>query len=246
MKWAPILMYHRVLPDTSGADRFACTTARLERQLRLLQKLGYRALTMSQLLGLGLRERSVGKFAALTFDDGTRDLVDHVLPLLDKYEAAATVFPVAGWTFDEPDEDSVQLTGYQLRALPPYIEIGSHGMSHLRLPGLSPEEMLAEVTGSRERLRDITGRHIDIFAYPYCAIDPAAVVAVAVAGYRAACGGPQSSHRRYSLQRLEVHRDRQLTFLMKITGLWSRLRSSGTVRALRRGAGGLRPSEAEP
>lgn len=246
MKWAPILMYHQVLPDASSGDRYACSTARLESQLRLLQRLSYRALTMSQLLGLGLRERSVGKFAALTFDDGSRDLLEHVLPLLDKYDAAATVFPVAGWTFDDADDGSVQLTSYQLRALPPYIEVGSHGMSHQRLPGLALEDMAAEATGSRDRLREITGRPIDMFAYPYCAIDPSAVVAVAVAGYRAACGGPQSSHRRFSLQRLDVHRDHQLSFLMKVTGLWSRLRSNSTVRALRRGASGLRPSEAEP
>jgi len=246
MKWAPILMYHKVLPDPTPGDRYATSLARFEAQVRVLRRLGYRAVTMSQLLGLGLRERALGRFVALTFDDGTRDLLDHILPVLDRHEGAATIFPVAGWTQDDADESTGQLTGYQLRGLPPWIEIGSHGMTHRRLPGLPPDELAVEVHQSRERLQEITGRPVDLFAYPYCLLDPASVVAVASAGYRAAVGGPHSSHRRYSLQRLQVNRDPRPLFLLKITGLWSRIRGNSTVRALRRSTGGLRPREAKP
>lgn len=246
MRWAPILMYHQVLPSPPSNDRYAVSLERFEAQVRLLRRLGYRAVTMSQLLGLGLGERRLGRFVALTFDDGTRDLLTHVLPVLDRYEAAATVFAVAGANAGDGLPSEAHLSGEELRALPAWVEVGSHGLTHRRLPGLPQAELEAEVAGSRAELQETTGRPIDIFAYPYCALDAATVVAVVSAGYRAACGGPQASHRRYSLQRLEVNRDPLLLFLLKVTGLWSRLRTSGTVRALRRARGGLQPRGVKP
>jgi peptidoglycan/xylan/chitin deacetylase (PgdA/CDA1 family) len=63
-------------------------------------------------------------------------------------------------------------------------EIGSHSRTHALLPQCQDTELAAEITGSRQRLRQELGIDCDCFCYPNGDNDPRTVRAVADAGYR--------------------------------------------------------------
>ena len=67
------------------------------------------------------------------------------------------------------------------------MEIGSHGATHMRLAGLRPGQLEAEIAESRASLGELTGAPVRGFAYPYGSMDAAARRAVRDAGYDYAC-----------------------------------------------------------
>jgi len=67
------------------------------------------------------------------------------------------------------------------------IEVGSHSVSHSNLVRRPPAEVEAEVCGSRAALREVVGREIAIFSYPYGDWTPAIAETVQQAGYSFGC-----------------------------------------------------------
>jgi peptidoglycan/xylan/chitin deacetylase (PgdA/CDA1 family) len=65
----------------------------------------------------------------------------------------------------------------------PLIEVGGHGLHHLSLSGLSPEDCHREVSESRSALERLTGQSVTSFAYPFGDVSPEAVSAVMAAGF---------------------------------------------------------------
>lgn len=65
-------------------------------------------------------------------------------------------------------------------------EIGSHSHSHALLPQCTPQELVAEIAGSRQRLELALGSPITTFCYPNGSTDAKSVAQVREAGYRAA------------------------------------------------------------
>ncbi len=65
----------------------------------------------------------------------------------------------------------------RLAALPG-VAIGAHTINHVALPDQSPEARLEEVSQSRAALARVIGRPVDLFAYPYGAIDRGSVAAI--------------------------------------------------------------------
>ena len=58
------------------------------------------------------------------------------------------------------------------------IEIGSHGLRHVSLPGLAEAALAAEAAESRAILTETTGREVTGFCYPYGYLDASSVAAV--------------------------------------------------------------------
>jgi peptidoglycan/xylan/chitin deacetylase (PgdA/CDA1 family) len=67
------------------------------------------------------------------------------------------------------------------------IEVGSHGMSHTRLAGVTGARLRREIFESRSVLQRTIGGPVGGFCYPYGSLDRAAVRAVRDAGYSYAC-----------------------------------------------------------
>ena len=122
---------------------------------------------------------------AITFDDGRRTFVDTALEELLAEQAPATLFVPAGLVGDAiPDEDAPLMTHDELARLPHLIEVGSHGMRHVRESRLPAEELKEELVRSQHDLEVLIGRPVDRHAYPY-GDHSAAVVDVAREVYRA-------------------------------------------------------------
>jgi peptidoglycan/xylan/chitin deacetylase (PgdA/CDA1 family) len=68
----------------------------------------------------------------------------------------------------------------------PLIEVGAHGVHHLSLAQLPPEECHREVFESRSSLERLTGRPVASFAYPFGDLSASAVTTVMAAGFQIA------------------------------------------------------------
>ncbi|MEY9944193.1 polysaccharide deacetylase family protein [Kitasatospora sp. GAS1066B] len=183
-----ILMYHSVAEEEEDPYLLTVSPARFAAQMRWLAVRGWRGVSMRELLAAraaGRRDRLVG----LTFDDGYADFARHVVPVLRGYGFTATAYVVADrlggdnfWDVKGPRK--ALLTVEQVRELADTgWEIGSHGMSHLALPGLPGQLLAAEVGDSRLALAELLGGPVGGFCYPYGAVDEPAARAVQEAGY---------------------------------------------------------------
>ena len=66
-------------------------------------------------------------------------------------------------------------------------EVGSHTLTHCRLPGASPATLAAEVGDSKRVLEDVLQAEVAGFCYPWGDFDAAAADAARAAGYDHAC-----------------------------------------------------------
>lgn len=116
---------------------------------------------------------------AVTFDDGYQNVVENALPELERRLIPATIFVVPknlgvppSWEDYSGGTDAAMnepiMTAEQLRSLSPdLVQIGSHTLTHPRLPQLPEAEARAELSRSRTLLQQITGREVKLFSFPY-------------------------------------------------------------------------------
>lgn len=182
-------MYHSVTPSTAPDPHLLRVhPRRFDQQLRLLAALGLRGVSLNEALARGDR-----RAVALTFDDGYGDFVSEVMPALARYGMHASVYVVAGriagtndWDADSPQVPLMTADEVRAAAAAGH-EVGSHSLTHARLPGLDPETLRREVAESRRVLEELLDAPVEGFAFPYGEHDAAAVDAARKAGYRYAC-----------------------------------------------------------
>jgi peptidoglycan/xylan/chitin deacetylase (PgdA/CDA1 family) len=135
-----------------------------------------------------------GRHAAITFDDGLQSVVDNALPELKKRGIPTTLFIVTEalggppcWQHFEsvnPASQEVVMTEQQLRELPSdLVAIGSHTMTHPKLPSLDDNQLRQEILGSRTKLEKMLGREVKLFSFPYGASDARVVEKCREGGY---------------------------------------------------------------
>jgi peptidoglycan/xylan/chitin deacetylase (PgdA/CDA1 family) len=205
-----ILMYHSVADEEEDPYLLTVSPQRFAQQMRWLAVRGWRGVSVRELLAAraaGRHERLVG----LTFDDGYADFARHAVPVLAEFGFTASAYVVIERLGDENRWDpegprKPLLTEQQIRELAATgWEIGSHGLSHLALPGVPPEVLRAEVESSRTLLTELLGEPVRGFCYPYGAVDLAAARAVQRAGYDYAVAIEHSQLAgRYALPRCYV------------------------------------------
>jgi len=98
----------------------------------------------------------------LTFDDGYRSMYTTVYPLLKERGWSGTFFCItnARWS------DNYLLSDMIAEMAANGMEIGSHTVSHLELNALSSEQLVTELSESREILSSITGKDVNMLCYP--------------------------------------------------------------------------------
>jgi peptidoglycan/xylan/chitin deacetylase (PgdA/CDA1 family) len=191
-----VLCYHGV--SESWPSPAAIDPDRLHAQLRLLQRRGYEARTLSG----ALRDDAPRKTVVITFDDAYRSILAKGLPVLESLGFPATVFvptdaanacgqmdwsELAQWVGTEHEQELRCMSWDELRHLSRQgWEIGSHTCSHLRLAEIETERAAAELRRSRETCEEELQFPCTSLAYPFGSYDVAVVELVAKAGYRAA------------------------------------------------------------
>lgn len=204
----------------------AISETRLERQVRLALRCGYRP---------GRADEAVfgsGRVLHVTFDDALRS-AEAGLAILARLGVPATVFACPDLASGRRRLDLPELTAEAtahpheletmdweaLRGLCERgVEVGSHTLSHAHLTRLTNGELRRELVGSKDRIEEMLGRPCRYLAYPYGEDDSRVRAAAQEAGYTAAFGLPGNPLDPYSFPRVGLYaKDGDLRTLTKLT-----------------------------
>ena len=227
----PILTYHHTeqAPPKGFAMRSLWVTpSSFSTQMRWLSRLGYRGLSMSELVPY-LRGEKKGKVVGITLDDGYQSNVSHALPILKQYGFSATCYVVSGRLGQHNEWDAALgmakaalMSGEEMRAwVDAGMEVGSHTCSHADLSRLSLAEARHELLQSKSDLENLLQKPVTQFCYPYGHFSPEHEALVSQAGYEAATtthrGRACATDRMTALPRVPVVRSTYaVQFLLKV------------------------------
>lgn len=207
MRLPYVLMYHSITPYREDPYLITVHPRRFEQQMCWLRRNGLRGASVREVLDTG-RTGPAPNLVGLTFDDGYADFVDHALPVLSRYGFTATVFVIAGRFGGSNEWDALGprkplMSSRQVRYIADAgMEIGSHGLCHVKLPATSDRELVGELRSSRRALEDASGQEVAGFCYPYGQLDGRVVDGVQDSGYRYGCAIWRSEYTgRYALPR---------------------------------------------
>ena len=122
-----------------------------------------------------------------------------------------------------PRQSHRPMSALEARSLAPTnLEVGSHGLTHPDLLGLSDPEKHNEIGGSIDDCAQLVGEVPRAFAYPYGRHDPKSEQMAAESGYDCACtaesGFVGRSSGNFALPRLAVGNWDTLTFRQRLLG----------------------------
>jgi peptidoglycan/xylan/chitin deacetylase (PgdA/CDA1 family) len=207
-----MLMYHAVTRGKQTPDwPWAVSEISFCRQLDFLSAEGYQTVTMGDLAASLVKP--TGRTVVITFDDGYVNNLTACDELI-KRNMRASWFIVSGslgrrpaWPADGRP-DGRMLTPAELRRMHEAgMEIGSHTVSHARMPELDDPSLRRELMDSKTALEDVIGATVSSFAYPYGAWDERCAEAVKGAGYSAAC----TTRTGWTMRDCDPYRLRRLT-----------------------------------
>lgn len=226
----PILMYHQIgQPAPKGTPYRGLTVhpSDFRRQMSWLRRLGYRGLSMRDLMPYVRGERQ-GKVVGITFDDGYRNVLHNALPVLQALNFTSTNYFVArklgggnDWDYDKGIPHSDLMTVDEVRAWHAAgQEIGSHALEHVFLPDLSAEHAHYQIRQSRVELQNLFDVEVSAFCYPYGGETAQTRQMVREAGYTNATtterGLVRADDDTYGLPRVTVSRSTHIVrFLQK-------------------------------
>jgi peptidoglycan/xylan/chitin deacetylase (PgdA/CDA1 family) len=190
-----VLLYHRVgagsgLESDMPAERFA-------RQMEILAERGGAIHLDDAVASLPSSGRSPA--VAVTFDDGTQDLIDIALPILERYRIPATIY-VATDHIDRgipfPHEGHpASWEGLRAAVATGLITIGSHTHTHALLDRLDIDGVRYELDRSKELIENEIGISPRHFAYPKAVEGPPAVRAAIEERFSSAAIGGNRPNR---------------------------------------------------
>lgn len=230
-----ILMYHQIdrIPpkvDTQGVRAkyrsLIVSPASFARQMWLLKTLGYRGVSMSDLMPYLRGEKSFakdGKVVGITFDDGYQNNLSHALPVLQRYGFSSTCYAVSDlvgqsnhWDAERGVASKPLMTATEMREwIAGGQEMGSHTRHHVNLNEVDRATAKDEITRSKNELEAITGVACRHFCYPYGQYDFEHTMMARTAGYDSATttehGFADSTYGAFELPRVGI---------LKNTNLW--------------------------
>ena len=162
-----ILIYHRVGAGAGG--EMDLDPSVFDEQLGWLTE-QHRVLSLARAAAELADGSTVEPAIVLTFDDGTADWVDHVLPALERHGVPATFYVATDFVERRvpfPGEGRpISWGGLRELASSPLVTVGSHTHRHLLLDRLPVEEVATELDRSIELLDQHLGIRVRHFCYP--------------------------------------------------------------------------------
>lgn len=198
MKPIPILMYHQIdrAPKKGTPLRgLVVSPFTFYTHMLVMWLCGYQGLSMSELLPY-IEGKKRGRVFGITFDDGYLNNLLYALPILKKFKFSSTCYFVVNKIGGTNDWDQIngvpQVPLMNLDQIKIWHasgqEVGSHGMNHINLNQIEPEQQIYEITQSKIKLESLFDTKIVInsFCYPYGAYAQETTNIVHQAEYRSA------------------------------------------------------------
>jgi len=165
---AVVLMYHSV---SRNDWRWSVDPEVFKRQIAHLAK--HRTVVpLANVVAYARGEKTLPRNAvALTFDDGYKDTLTEVLPILKEYNLSATLFLTSDLGQKETLHNLPRPTWDDVRALHAsgLFSIQVHGRTHASLISLAPDslELREELIGCADDIEREIGVRPTVVAYPY-------------------------------------------------------------------------------
>jgi len=160
----PILMYHNLLEGNAPGDSLNVSAETFDDQMYCLKTHGYNTITFRDLYnhymnGSPLAENPV----IITFDDGYESNYTIGYPILKKYGLKACIFVITDAIGRKNYLTEGQLWEMSSSGV---IDVQNHSASHsYYLYADSKEDIAEELSKSRTRIENITGKEVNVFCY---------------------------------------------------------------------------------
>ena len=215
----PVLAYHKIT-DQWELSYTMLYPKQFERQMRALAKKGFRGKSLKEYLTDPGEKNFV-----LTFDDAYESVYRFAFPLLEELGFTATVFALSNyigvkntWDLVPGKIYSMHMNAQQLKELSTAgWEVASHGKNHLDMTVMDSDELLSDLSESKEVLESIIEKSIDTFCFPFGRYNATVVEAAKSSGYNNLVGYTEKS--KYGvIKRSSVYRvvDNHFSVLRKI------------------------------
>jgi len=194
----PILMYHQTAaapPKGAPLRGLVVAPETFARQMRSLAALGYRGMSMTDLMPY-LSGQKQGKVFGITFDDGYENTLVNALPVLQALRFTSTCYAVSGmlggrnaWDAHHGIAQVPLMTAEQLQVwIDAGQEVGSHTVTHADLVQMGRSEQLREMVQSKTQLEMVIRQPngVQHFCYPYGHLNEDSIACVREAGYLSA------------------------------------------------------------
>lgn len=180
-----ILMYHYIR-DYNRADdpigtNLSVSPANFEKQMQWLKEHDYQTFALSDFDKISRLDPKT-KAVILTFDDGYKDAYEQAYPILKKYGFIGIFYIIAGSV-----GDGAYMSWDQIKELHQNgMIIGSHTISHPDLRNISDTELVSQLAGSRNLIKDNTGIVTTDFCYPAGKYNETVILKLQELGYQTA------------------------------------------------------------
>jgi len=136
-------------------------------------------------------DRVTKRTAVITFDDGYQDNYPLLARLCSQHITPIVFMPTAyvgrqnAWEYSSRVFPARHLSADEMKRLVDLgVIIGSHGVSHMSLDGMTGVRLRRELHDSKAELEQIIGRTVDLISYPFGRFTPAVNEAAQSCGYR--------------------------------------------------------------
>jgi peptidoglycan/xylan/chitin deacetylase (PgdA/CDA1 family) len=237
-----ILSYHGVAPSNAVVDPefLRVDPDAFDAQVQVLQQAGFEIVTVAELARRAGGRKPPPGMVALSFDDGMDDNHSHLLPILKRRGAVASVYVTTGLIGQDnpwmaPGTSRMMVEPELKDLVAAGVELGAHTVTHPDMSEMGYDDCLREMVDSRERVAAISGLPVTTFAYPFCKYNDDAVRAARDAGFDAAVTCQwRGSWDPFTMKRVMIGgKDGPSSFLLKLYELYGPLFHSPAGRAFR-------------
>ena len=200
-----VLMYHSLVKDESRAAEYVCPISRVESDFAWLQEQGYESVTLDRLIAFADGTDVLPpKPVLITLDDGYRNNLTLLPPLLEQYDFHAVIAVVGEYAdiYTASGEDGSLHTcmsweDTRRAAQTPRIELACHSyyFHHLgdrrgcaKKPGEEERDWAAALTADTRALQQALEERCGVsplcYAYPFGQISPGADRLLSELGFR--------------------------------------------------------------
>jgi hypothetical protein len=163
-----VLMYHKTI-DTGETDVLTVTRRQLEEQFKFLVSEGYNCVSLSEIIdhistGAPLKKKPL----ILTFDDGYKNNLTVLYPLLQQYKLKAVIFLVPGYIEQAEANGMEYMTANEIKSMhPDIVEFGLHTFDHKSYNDLTLDEIEQDVIKTKKWLENSRIDYMPAHCYTY-------------------------------------------------------------------------------
>jgi len=186
-KEVPVLCYHHIRPikptESESMKSYSVTPAAFAEQMKTLHDSGYTTILPNQLYehllhGVALPAKPI----MLTYDDTDEEQFSIAKPEMDKYGFKGVYF-IMTISMNRPR----YMTKEQLKQLSDEGHvIAGHTWDHHMVTKLQGDDWRKQLVEPQEKLKAITGKDVEYFAYPFGIWSPAVIPEIKKANYKMA------------------------------------------------------------